>query len=853
MFARLAKWCFNKRRLVLVFWIVGLLSLNIVGKAVGANYGQDFNLPGTDAGRGLDIINAKFKGVGGALTGTIVFKADQGVDDPAVKAGMEDLFAKTAKMDGITRVESPYDAAGSRFISKNGKIAYAQVDFPQDADFGAASDIKDKILEETPKIPGLEVELGGRVFAAFEQPTTETVGLAFAIIILIFAFGSVLAMGLPVAVALFGIGAGGAMVILFSQFLKVPDFAPFLGGMIGLGVGIDYALLIVTRYREQVHAGHTPEESIAIALDTAGRSVIFAGATVVISLMGMLLMGVTFVQGLSVSASATVAATVLASMTLLPALIGFAQNNIEKTRRAGLIAAGLIALALFFAGFKAAPVLILVPAVLGILTLVGGFFVSFLKAEVKNRPEKPRRETLAYKWSHGIQKRPWTAFLLAAVVLIGLAIPVTSLRLGFSDESNFPKESTTKKAYNLLVEGFGKGYNGTLILVTDVPAGTSLDALTPIQEAIAKDPGVAFVTPAIPNNFVGPATAALWTVAPTTGPQDAATGSLVHRLRDKVLPPVEKATGVDVAVTGFTAGNQDFSHVLGEHLPYFFLAVLGLSFVFLMAVFRSLLVPLKAVVMNMLTIGASYGVVVALFGWGWGGKITGLTPGPIEPWAPMMLFAIVFGLSMDYEVFLLSRMREEWLHTKDTSNSVADGLAATAKVITAAAAIMVVVFGAFLFEQDRTFKLMGTGLSVAILLDATIVRMVLVPATMQLLGDRNWWLPGWLDKILPNIQVEGDEGHRAMEEAYAHDAFDLDPNAKTAPTPAVDPEPVLDVPPATGAAKRAPAKKAVAKKTVAAKKTAAAKKAPATKKAVSKSTAVKKAAAKKAPAKKTAR
>ena len=841
MFARLAKWCFNRRRLVLAFWIVGLLSLNMAGKAVGANYGQDFNLPGTDAGRGLDIINAKFKGVGGALTGTIVFKADQGINDPAVKAGMEDLFATTAKMKGITRVESPYDPTGQRFISQNGKIAYAQVDFPDDADFGAASEIKDRILEATPEVPGLEVELGGRVFAAFEQPTTETVGLAFAIIILIFAFGSVLAMGLPVAVALFGIGAGGAMVILFSQFLKVPEFAPFLGGMIGLGVGIDYALLIVTRYREQVHAGHTAEESIAIALDTAGRSVIFAGATVVISLLGMLLMGVTFVQGLAISVSATVAATVLASMTLLPALIGFAENNIEKTRRAGLIAAGFIAVALFCVGFKASPILIVVPGALGILTIVAGFFVKFLKVEVTHRPEKPRRETIAYKWSHGIQKRPWTAFLLAGVALLVLAIPVTSLRLGFSDESNFPKESTTKKAYNLLVEGFGKGFNGTLVLVTELPKGTTIESLASIKQAIQADKGVAFVTDPIPNNFFGIPTAALWTVAPTTGPQEAATGSLVHRLRDKVLPPVEKQTGVDVAVTGFTAGNQDFSKVLGEHLPYFFLAVLGLSFVFLMAVFRSLLVPLKAVVMNMLTIGASYGVVVALFGWGWLGSLTGLSPGPIEPWAPMMLFAIVFGLSMDYEVFLLSRIREEWLHTRDTSNSVADGLAATAKVITAAAAIMVVVFGAFLFEKDRTFKLMGTGLSVAILLDATIVRMVLVPATMQLLGDRNWWLPAWLDKILPNIQVEGAEGHQAMEEAHAL-SHDDEPQA-----PTLEGQRELELVGADRGAVAVTKKKAAPRKTVA-KKAAAAKKPPAAKKAPAK-----KAPAKKAPAKKTTR
>ncbi len=779
MFARLASWCFHKRRIVLALWVFALVGFNVVGSSVGANYGQDFNLPGSDSGRGLDIIIEDFKGVGGGLAGTIVFKADQGVTDPEVAAAMGAMFANVATINGIDRVQSPYEPGGARFISPAGplagKIAYAQVDFPEGTEFTGVPAIRDEIIDSIPEVNGLQVELGGQIFSSQEQPTTELIGLAFAIIILILAFGSVLAMGLPVAVALFGIAIGGALVILFSQFLQVPDFAPFLGAMIGLGVGIDYALLVVTRYREQVHAGHTASESIQIALDTAGRAVLFAGATVVISLLGMLLMGVSFVQGLAVSASATVAVTVVASLTLLPALIGFAGSNIEKTRRGGLIAAGFIALALFAQGLGAAKPFVLLPGALGVLTILFGFFVAFLKVEVRPRAPKPLHETVAYRWSHGIQRRPWIAALASAAALLVLAVPVANLRLGFSDESNFNKETTTRKAYDLLVDGFGKGYNGTLILVAKIPPGTNFATLAVVKQAIQADPGVAFVADPVPNKFGGVANAALWTVAPTTGPQDEATAQLVNRLRDKVLPPAEKQAGIDIAVTGFTAGNTDFSRILGSRLPYFFLAVLGLSFLFLMAVFRSLLVPLKAVVMNMLSIGASYGVIVALFQWGWLGDITGLSPGPIEPWAPMMLFAIVFGLSMDYEVFLLSRMREEWLHTGDSSNSVANGLAATAKVITAAAAIMVVVFGAFLLEDNRTFKLMGTGLSVAILLDATIVRMLLVPATMELLGERNWWLPGWLDKILPNIQVEGAEGHAAFEEAHAHDGETREP------------------------------------------------------------------------------
>ncbi len=642
--------------------------------------------------------------------------------------------------------------------STSAQIAYANVEFPQDIDFGKLPAIKEEILDARPEIDGVQIELGGMIFASFEAPTTELIGLAFAIVILIVAFGSVLAMGLPVAVALFGIGIGGAGVIFFSHLLSVPEFAPFIGVMIGLGVGIDYALLIVTRYREQLHAGHTVRESVEIALDTAGRSVLFAGGTVVISLLGMLLMGISFVQGLAVSASVTVLITVIASLTLLPALLGFAGANIEKTRWRGLVAAGFVAVALVGVGLKFTP--LLVGFALAALTLLLGFFVPALKREVTHRPPKPRRETLAYRWSRGIQHRPWLAAVASAAVLLILAAPVLSLRMGFSDESNYAEDTTTRKAYDLLVDGFGKGFNGQLFLVTELKPGATLADVGVLKREVVFDPGVAFVTDPIPNNQEAP-TAVLWSVAPQSGPQDSETVQLVNRLRDDVLPEIEQAIGSDVHLTGFVAGNIDASDLMGERLPYFFLAVLGLSFLFLMAVFRSLLVPLKAVVMNMLSIGASYGVIVALFQWGWFGSITGLSPGPIESWAPMMLFAIVFGLSMDYEVFLLSRVREEFNRTGDSHTSVADGLAATAKVITAAAAIMVVVFGSFLLENDRTFKLMGTGLSVAVFLDATIVRMLLVPATMELLGDRNWWLPAWLDRILPNIAVEGEHSRDA--------------------------------------------------------------------------------------------
>ncbi|MDQ4131761.1 MAG: MMPL family transporter, partial [Actinomycetota bacterium] len=614
------------------------------------------------------------------------------------------------------------------------------------------SAIREEILEAAPRIEGLRIELGGTIFAEFQQPSSEMLGVAFAVVILIVAFGSVLAMGLPIGVALFGIGIGTTLVTLLSNVLAIPEFTRFLGIMIGLGVGIDYALLIATRYREQLRAGHGVRDAVTIAIDTAGRSVFFAGVTVVISLLGMLLMGVSFIQGLAIGAASVVAVTVAASLTLLPALLGFAGQRIELTRWRGLIAAGLVALALVGLGLKFTPLAICVP--LAVIVLIAGFFVGPLKREVPHPEPKPLHETTAYRWSQVIQHRPWTAATAGAVALLVLAVPTLSLRLGFSDESNYPDDTTTKRAYDLLVAGFGPGFNGPLILAADVPPGTDVARLDAVTRAAATDPGVAFVSPARLDDPARP-TAALWNLVPTSGPQEEATVALLKRLRNEVLPQAEAETGVNVAVTGTVAVNNDFSNYLEARLPLFFAAVLALSFLLLMVVFRSLLVPLKAVIMNLLSISAAYGIVVALFQWGWLSDITGVQPAPIEPWAPMMLFAIVFGLSMDYEVFLLSRVREEWRRTGDSRNSVADGLAATAKVITAAAAIMVFVFGSFILEQERVIKLMGVGLATAILLDATIVRMLLVPATMELLGDRNWWLPRWLERVVPDVDVEG--------------------------------------------------------------------------------------------------
>jgi RND superfamily putative drug exporter len=772
---RIGPWCHDRRRLVVALWIAVLIVGNGVAGGIGDSYRQDFSLEGFESTDGFTLVESSFDdGSGSPQSGQIVFQAPQGVDDPTVRAAMEDLFAEVAEIDEVTSVQSPYGPTGQFQISTQGDapgtIAFATVNLPEDIDFTTAADIGDEIRELVPEVEGLRIELGGFLFAEFEQPSAELFGLAFAVVILIVAFGSVLAMGLPVGVALFGIGLGGAFVILASHLIEVPDFAPFIGLMIGLGVGIDYALLIVTRYREQLHAGHDVRESIGIAMETAGRSVVFAGATVVISLLGMLLMGIGFVGGLGITASLTVAVTIVASITLLPALLGFAGDNIERTKWRGLLAAGFVALALVGAGLEIPP-LIGAGMGLAVITLILGSFVAPLQRQVEHRPPKPRRETLAYRWSRVIQHRPWTSAIAASTVLIVLAIPVLSLRLGFSDESNFADDTTTKQAYDLVVEGFGKGSTGPIYLVAEVDGADQLGSLAAVNEAVTADPEVASILGPQPNNPENP-TAVRWLVTPEGGPQDEATTQLVNRLRDDVLPPIEQSSGVDVLVSGLVAGNVDMSQYMGERMPIFFGAVLALSFLLLMLVFRSLLVPLKAVIMNLLSIGAAYGVIVALFQWGWLSDLTGVQPGPIETWVPMMLFAVVFGLSMDYEVFLLSRVREEWRRTGDSRTSVADGLAATAKVITAAAAIMVVVFGSFMLEFERTMKMMGTGLSVAILFDATIVRMLLVPATMELLGDRNWWLPGWLDRLLPNFDVEG----HAVEAAPIDDADEVEPD-----------------------------------------------------------------------------
>ena len=652
-------------------------------------------------------------------------------------------------------MSSPYSETGAQQIAQQGeaagKIAYASVQFPADATQDEVKATANEIEKLAPNVDGVQIEYGGQGFANFAAPSSELLGLGFAIVILTLAFGSVLATGLPIGTALGGIAAGSISLTLLSNVFTMPDFATTIGVMMGLGVGIDYALFIVSRYRENLHHGHDVEDSISLALDTSGRAVAFAGLTVVISLLGMLVMGVQFVSGLGIGAAVVVLMTMIASLTLLPALIGFAGRRTEVARWRGAIAAGLVAIALIGLGLKISPFLIGIP--LAVIVLIASFVWAPLRAEVPKRaaqaapaaarlPLEPQRAAppvARRDRRRGAAHRAGHPVVRAALRLLrpgqrpqGHDHPpgLRPARRGLRPRLQRPARARRRAAR--------RHHSGAA-------AGRHHRCAAGARRRL-RQPGRA----ERPGRHRGPL---------DRDPGDVAAGRGDHRSGQRAArrraAAATQGTGIDVVVTGSVATQVDFSSYLSGRMPWFFAAVLGLSFLLLLAVFRSVLVPIKAVVMNLLSIGAAYGIVVAIFQWGWLHNIVPIEGAPIEPFLPMMLFAIVFGLSMDYEVFLLSRIKEEWDRTGDSHSSVADGLAATARIITVAAAIMVVVFGSFLLEPTRVIRLFGLGLAVAVLLDATVVRMLLVPATMELLGDKNWWLPKWLDRILPHIDVEG--------------------------------------------------------------------------------------------------
>jgi putative drug exporter of the RND superfamily len=708
MLENLARSCFRHRRRVVAIWVVAFIGMAILGRVAAGDYSANFNTPGSESKAALDLLNQKFPERSGD-TISVIFKADRGVNDAATRARVGSLLTTLKAHPHVVGVISPYDPAGAGNVSRDGTIAFASLQLDVQGPSFPAAEGKELIKEAKAAAgDGVRFELGGQAIANAELVQgggAEGIGILVAMIILLVSFGSVVAAGLPILTAIMGIGIGLAILELLANVFNVANFSPIVAAMIGIGVGIDYALFIVTRYRAGLQEGHDPEQATVSAISTAGRAVIFAGTTVVISVMGILLMGLPFLQGVAYGPAGAVLVAMLASVTLLPAMLGFAGRSIDKLR----------------------------------LPLVG-------------RKQKHHREGFWFRWSRLVQRRPWPAVVISALVIIVLAIPVFSMRLGFPGDQTQPTSKTSRRAYDLFTQGFGPGFSAPLVLAVDMSGGRNPSALSGLESRLRTEPGVAAVIPAQVNTA---GDAAIMLVFPTTDGQSVATENLVHRMRDSVIPQTIAGSGLKVDVGGPNAGFIDGSAAISRRLPIFIGVVMFLSFILLMSVFRSVLVALKAAVMNLVSIAAAYGVLVAVAQWGWLKSLFGIhTTAPIANFVPMMMFAILFGLSMDYEVFLLSRIREEYTKTGDNGLAVADGLAATARVITAAAAIMIFVFLSFVATPELIIKQIGLGLAAAILIDATLIRMVLVPATMELLGARNWWLPPWLDKALPEVKFE---------------------------------------------------------------------------------------------------
>jgi RND superfamily putative drug exporter len=711
---RFATWTTGHRKTVIISWVVALLAMIAISGSVGADFSEEFSLPDSDSKEALDLLEEKFPAQSGE-TAQIVFKADSGVESAAVKQKMEKVFSEVEEEPHVSEVASPYESGGAAAVSDDGKIAYATVQFDV-----AGPDLDTEEAERVMKTAqaaggdGLQIELGGspieEVRGEEEEGFSEAIGLLAAIVVLLLTFGSVVAMGLPIITALFALGVGISFITLGTHVFNTADFAPQLAFMIGLGVGVDYALFILTRFRNGLAEGYEPRDAAIAAIDTAGRAVLFAAITVIIALLGMMLLGLSFLYGVAVAAALAVFFTMVSALTLLPALLTIVGRRVDRLRIPGL-----------------------------------------------GRGKRSVDEgTWWSRWSARIQRRPWTAALLSGALLLALCIPTLSLRLGTNDAGTDPEGTTTRQAYDLLAEGFGPGFNGPFVIAAELPQKGDDEALQTLHAELEKEEGVEAVTDVTlnPNETVG-----VFQLYPTTSPQSVDTTDLLDRIRDDSIPPVEESTGAQVHVGGVNAIFEDFGTAIAEKLPLFIGVVVLLSALLLMIVFRSIWVPLKAIVMNLLSIGAAFGLIVAVFQWGWGASLIGVdSTGPIISFFPIFLFSIVFGLSMDYEVFLMSRIHEEWEHTKDASEAVTRGLALTGRVITAAAAIMVTVFAAFMLGEDRIIKLFGLGLASAVFIDAVIIRSVLVPAIMQLLGERAWWFPDWLDGILPKLHVEPEEG-----------------------------------------------------------------------------------------------
>ncbi len=727
--ARLARWSASHTRSALVIWLVLLVAALGISGAVGSHYSNNNTLPGTESQRAADLLRRDFPAQAGDTDQIVLHVRTGTVTDPAVRARVAPMLARVARLPHVTGVISPYGPAGAQAISRDGRIAFATVLFDQRANALPVPAIKKVIsTAQNAGSPQLQVELGGQAIQqaqGLSLGATTVVGLLAAIIVLLITFGSMIAAGLPILTALLGLGTAFGVIGILSNAVTMPNVSGQLAAMIGLGVGIDYSLFIVTRFRENHRNGADIQSAIIAAMSTSGRAVLFAGVTVIVALLGMLVLGVGFLTGLAVSSAIAVLLTMLASLTLLPALMSkFGERIVagRRSRRSRRAAS---------AGPKAAP----------------------------------SEGTFWRRWAELIRRRPWPAAIAGTAIMLAIASPALGMRLGLSDAGNDPASSTTRQAYDLLATGFGKGFNGPLLVVAQLPGAGDAGALRQLGTTLRAAPDVASVS-AVRLSSTGHT--AVFEVFPRSAPQAASTTTLVNTLRSTILPPVAHATGATLLVGGATAGGIDFTHVLASKLALFIAIVVLLAAVLLLVVFRSLVIPVQAALMNLLSIGAALGVTVLVFQHGWLGELVGVQPGPIEPWLPVMLFAIVFGLSMDYEVFLVSRIHEEWNRRRDASQAVVEGVATTGRVITAAATIMICVFLSFVFGSNRDIKLFGLSLASAVFLDAFVIRCLLLPAVLELLGRTTWLLPRWLGRRLPRLSVDvPSPGHPApaLEEA----------------------------------------------------------------------------------------
>ncbi|MFD3312125.1 MMPL family transporter [Streptomyces sp. NPDC058694] len=723
--AALARWCVQHRLVAVLLWLLAFGGITAAAAVTGTAYSNDYEAPGTESGRASQLLQDGFPGLGGD-SDTVVWHTTSGTVRAAdVEQTMSHTLDEIADLPGVAAVASPYKGHGADQISGDGRTAYATVTFDdpaEDIDQGEATAVVD--TAKAAETDGLQVELGGQAVALTESSgghIAEVVGVIVAAVVLFLAFGSLAASLLPIATALVSVGTAYAGIALLGHAMTVADFAPMLGMLIGLGVGIDYALFIVTRHRRGLKRGLSVEEAARNAVATTGRAVVFAGATVCIALLGMLILRLGFLNGVAIAASLTVVLTVAASVTLLPALLSFiGMRALSRRERRRLDEHG-------------------------------------------PQPEIPTG--LAARWSAFVEKHPKLLGGVALAVIALLAIPTFSLHLGTSDQGNNPETATTRQAYDLLADGFGPGLNGPLTLVTHVDGAQDRVALDNLDATLRATEGVRTATPVTYNNA---GDTAYLSVVPTSSPQSERTSDLVDRLRDDVLPRAEAGTTLDLQVGGMTAGYDDFAAVIVGKLPLFVGVVIGLGCVLLLLAFRSVGIPLKAAAMNIAAVAASFGVVVAIFQWGWGSELLGLgRAGPIEPFLPVIMVSVLFGLSMDYQVFLVSRMYEEWLETGDNRRAVRVGLAETSRVINSAAVIMISVFLAFVLSGDRVIAMFGIALAAAVALDAFVLRTLLVPALMHMLGGANWWLPRWLDRRLPRISIEPPETRTVDAEGRA--------------------------------------------------------------------------------------